>query len=101
VVILPAASRSRRFDLVRRQTEFGVGFQLLESSRPVGGRSRHASVQHRIDPLHYEAMMQRVCNAREDEGAGVLLTELVCQSDWGATQMQPQPAGLLTLQAAR
>jgi hypothetical protein len=30
--------------------------------------------------------------ARPDEGEGVLLTELVCQSDWGPTHMPPQPA---------
>jgi hypothetical protein len=47
-------------------------------------------------PLWFAAML------REDEGAGVLLTELVCQSDWGPTDMLPQPAGsLTTLQAAR
>jgi hypothetical protein len=29
---------------------------------------------------------------REDEGEGVLLTELACQSDWGPTHTLPQPA---------
>jgi hypothetical protein len=29
---------------------------------------------------------------RPDEGEGVLLTERVCQSDWGSTHMLPQPA---------
>jgi hypothetical protein len=27
----------------------------------------------------------------DEEGEGVLLTELVCQSDWGPTHMPPQP----------
>jgi hypothetical protein len=37
-------------------------------------------------PLSFAAML------RENEGEGVLLTELVCQSDWGPTHRQPQPA---------
>jgi hypothetical protein len=37
-------------------------------------------------PLNFAAML------REDEGEGVLLTELVCQSDWSPTHMLPQPA---------
>jgi Bifunctional DNA primase/polymerase, N-terminal len=37
-------------------------------------------------PLSFAAML------REDEGEGVLLTELVCQSDWGPTPELPPPA---------
>jgi hypothetical protein len=37
-------------------------------------------------PLSFASML------REDEGEGVLLTELICQSDWGPTDMLPQPA---------
>jgi len=37
-------------------------------------------------PLSFAAML------REDEGEGVLLTELACQSGWGPTDMLPQPA---------
>jgi hypothetical protein len=28
---------------------------------------------------------------RDEEGEGVLLTELACQSDWGPTHLLPQP----------
>ena len=37
-------------------------------------------------PLSFAAML------REDEGEGVLLTELACQSGWGPTNMLPQRA---------
>jgi hypothetical protein len=45
-----------------------------------------AAPDRRVKPLSFAAML------REDEGEGVLLTELVCRSDWGATHMLPQPA---------
>jgi hypothetical protein len=45
-----------------------------------------AARDRRVKTLPFAAML------REEEGEGVLLTELVCQSDWRPTQMQPQPA---------
>jgi hypothetical protein len=44
-----------------------------------------AARDRRAKPLSFAAML------REDEGEGVLLTELACQSDWGPTHMLPQP----------
>jgi hypothetical protein len=53
----------------------------------MGGREICIPVRdRRAKPLSFAAML------RADEGDGVLLTELVCQSDWGPTHMQPQPA---------
>jgi hypothetical protein len=40
----------------------------------------------RTKPLNFAAML------RDDEGEVVLLTEFVCQSDWGPTNMLPRPA---------
>jgi hypothetical protein len=45
-----------------------------------------AARDRRAKPLSFAAMM------REDEGEGVLLTQLVYQSDWSPTDMQSQPA---------
>jgi hypothetical protein len=45
-------------------------------------------------PLSFAAML------RQDEGEGVLLTELACQSDWRPTDRLTQAAGSSTLQAA-
>jgi hypothetical protein len=45
-----------------------------------------AARDRRVEPLSFAAML------REEEGEGVLLTELACQSDWGPSHMQPQPA---------
>ena len=44
-----------------------------------------AARARRAKPLSFVAL-------REDEGEGVLLTELFCQSDWSPTDMLPQPA---------
>jgi hypothetical protein len=45
-----------------------------------------AARDRRAKPLSFAAML------REDEGEGVLVTELVCQSEWRPTHRQPQPA---------
>jgi hypothetical protein len=43
-------------------------------------------VEPSIKPLSFVELL------RPDEGEGILLTELVCQSDWGPTHMLPRPA---------
>jgi hypothetical protein len=43
-----------------------------------------AARAHRAKPLSFAAMLRP-----DEEGAGVLLTELVCQSDWSPTDMLP------------